>query len=483
MQSLHAVSKAVTVLTVLFTVAGCSGESLAQSVPSTPPAATRALPDFAGLVERYGPSVVNVQVVQKSQFAANSERFSQDDPFSEFFKRFGIPAPDAGPRGFGHGGNQPMRAAGSGFIVTSDGYILTNAHVVSQADTVTVKLTDRREYQAKVVGSDERTDVAVLKIDAKNLPTVKIGRPEDVHPGEWVVAIGSPFGFENSVTAGIVSATSRSLDSGYVPFIQTDVAVNPGNSGGPLFNLRGEVIGINSQIFSRSGGYMGLSFAIPIDVAANVQEQLVKTGHVVRGRIGVAVQDVNAQLADTFGLDRPRGALISSVQDDSPAAKAGLKAGDVILSVDGRTIENYNELAGLISRIQPGREAKLQVWRDGKARDMDVHVVKLDEPGMLNAKAQGAAPNENSSWLGLAARPLTPQEKQQAQTDGSLVVEDANGPAAAAGIRPGDIVLGVNGKPVRSIAELRAAAKKTDKSIALLIQRDDARLFVPIQPG
>ncbi len=343
-------------------LAGCSGSfadnNPAQVAAASPPPAiatalprnvAAALPDFASLVDHYGPAVVNVAVVGEG--AARQQRrcrgMSPNDPFQEFFRRFGQPMPVAI--------SSPPRGEGSGFIVSADGYILTNAHVVADADEVTVKTTDRREYTAKVVGYDEATDVAVLKIDAKNLPTVKIGDPSKLRPGEWVIAIGSPFGFENSVTAGIVSATSRSMPgSNYAPFIQTDVAVNPGNSGGPLFNLNGEVVGINSQIYSRSGGYMGLSFAIPIDVASNVQQQLVSTGKVTRSRIGVSIQDVNAQLAESFGLDRPKGALVGMVEDDGPGAKAGLKAGDVILKVDGTDIDQSSQLPGLIASKKPG---------------------------------------------------------------------------------------------------------------------------------
>ena len=303
------------------------------AVPTQSPTAgvAAALPDFAPLVEQYGAAVVNVEVVQKVR-QTRGPGGQSDDPLLDFFRRFGIPPPGGGG-GRGEGDGMPERGAGSGFIVSDDGYILTNAHVVMDADEVTVRLSDRREFAAKVIGSDERSDVAVIKIDANALPTVRIGDPQQLRPGEWVLAIGSPFGLENSATAGIVSATSRAVggESNYVPFIQTDVAVNPGNSGGPLFNMRGEVVGMNSMIFSRTGGYMGLSFAVPIDVANDVREQLVKTGHVVRGRIGVAVQDMNAQLAQSFGLDRPRGALVSAVENDSPAASAGVKAGDVIL--------------------------------------------------------------------------------------------------------------------------------------------------------
>ena len=381
-----------------------------------------------------------------------------------------------------------MRGAGSGFIVSTDGYILTNTHVVANADEVTVRLTDRREFPAKVIGADERTDVAVIKINAANLPTVKLGDPSKIKPGQWVLAIGSPFGFENSATAGIISATSRSLPSdNYVPFIQTDVAVNPGNSGGPLFNLSGEVIGINSQIFSRTGGYMGVSFAIPIDVARNVEDQLVKTGHVVRGRIGVTIQDVNAQLAESFGLDRPRGALVSSVEKDGPASKAGLMPGDVILAVNGHAIERYGELSGSIAAMKPGADASLQVWRGGKQQNVSVKIAELKEQQQSAANAPGgkgkpnARQTDQATQLGLTVRQLEPQEKEQVQTTGTLVVEDVTGPAAAAGVQPGDIILGINGKRVKTSKELQDAAKASGKNVALLIQRDDAQIFVPLR--
>lgn len=348
---------------------------------SQPTAAGSALPDFRSLVSEYGDAVVNVEVQRAARRTRGNRGFQPDDPFFEFFRRFGIPAPDFGPRG-----NVPWRrGAASGFIVSDDGYILTNAHVVAEAESVTVRLTDRREFQAKVIGVDARTDVALIKIDAKDLPTVKIGDPDKLKPGQWVLAIGSPFGLENSVTAGIVSATSRSVGGeSYVPFIQTDVAVNPGNSGGPLFNLDGEVVGINSMIFSRTGGYMGLSFAIPIDVAMNVRDQLVKTGRVVRSRIGVMVQDLNAQLAQSFGMDRPRGALVSAVDEDGPAAKAGIKPGDVIVAVNGEPIDRFSELSGSIAALKPGSEAELNIWRDRKEREIEVRVEELqEEPARL----------------------------------------------------------------------------------------------------
>jgi serine protease Do len=490
--------RAASVLCVSIVLVACSGGLSAQSphpvqiAQAPPPAAAqsasteslvRALPDFSPLVEKYGPAVVNVEVVEKQQSGGGANGLSPNDPFFDFFRRFGIPGPDQqGPRG-----NQPpVRGAGSGFIVSSDGYILTNTHVVANADEVTVRLTDRREFPAKVIGADERTDVAVIKINASALPTVKLGDPSKIKPGQWVLAIGSPFGFENSATAGIISATSRSLPSdNYVPFIQTDVAVNPGNSGGPLFNLSGEVIGINSQIFSRTGGYMGVSFAIPIDVARNVEDQLVKTGHVVRGRIGVTIQDVNAQLAESFGLDRPRGALVSSVEKDGPASKSGLMPGDVILAVNGKPIERYGELSGSIAAMKPGADASLQVWRGGKQQNVSVKIAELKEQQQTAANTLNGKPNarqtDQATQLGLTVRQLDPQEKEQVQTTGTLVVEDVTGPAAAAGVQPGDIILGINGKRVKTSKELQDAAKASGKNVALLIQRDEAQIFVPLR--
>jgi serine protease Do len=488
------VQRLTAVLAMAVALAACSRDLPAQAAQaahaaqapvqaaaeSPPPAdaAVRGLPDFTQLVDHYGAAVVNVEVVEKPR-TGGAPGLSPNDPFYDFFRRFGIPPPEQG------GPRAPVRGAGSGFIVSADGYILTNTHVVANADEVTVRLTDRREFPAKVIGADERTDVAVIKINAANLPIVRLGDPSRLKAGQWVLAIGSPFGFENTATAGIISATSRSVPGeNYVPFIQTDVPVNPGNSGGPLFNMAGEVIGINSQIFSRTGGFMGVSFAIPIDVARNVEEQLVKTGRVVRGRIGVTIQDVNAQLAESFGLDRPRGALVSAVDHDGPAAKAGVAAGDVILGVGGHPIERYGELSGQIAVMHPGESVTLELWRNGKPQNISVRIEELKEQPQSVAD-RGAGPkdkgSDRASALGLTVRPLDPQEKARAGTTGSLVVEQVTGPAEEAQVEPGDIVLGVNGKRVSSVKELQDAAKSSGKTVALLIQRQDAQIFVPLR--
>jgi serine protease Do len=453
----------------------------AQAPSSPQPLGTlngRVLPDFATLVEQVGPAVVNVSVTEKAQRRSRQPSGEDaDDPVQEFFRRFGMPQAPQG-RGFEQ---QPRQGEGSGFIVSADGYILTNAHVIADADEVMVRTTDRREYPAKVIGLDRRTDVAVLKIEGKQLPVVRLGDPSKLRPGEWVLAIGSPFTFENSVTAGIVSATGRSMPGeDLVPFIQTDVAVNPGNSGGPLFNLNGEVVGINSQIYSRSGGYMGLSFAIPIDVANNVRQQLVATGKVTRGRIGVQIQEVDAQFADAFSLDRPRGALVGDVIEEGPAAKAGVKSGDVILSVNGKGVERSSQLPGVISAIKPGDTANVEVWRDGKTRTLAVRVEEFQEEAQKVANRDVEEPAK-ADKLGLSVRPLAAEERKGAETEGYLLVEDVTGAAAKAGVRPGDVILGVNGKPVKSIAELKNATASASKNVAILIEREGQPLYVAIR--
>ena len=376
-------------------------------------------------------------------------------------------------------GETIMRVQGSGFIVRSDGVILTNAHVVDGASEVRVKLIDKREFPAKVVGLDKATDVAVLRVDAKDLPVVRLGEPKRTQVGEWVLAIGSPFGFENSATAGIVSARARTLpDEGYVPFLQTDVAVNPGNSGGPLFNVAGEVIGINSQIYSRSGGYMGLSFAIPIDVAMKVEDQLLAHGKVTRGRMGVTIQDVNQDLANSFGLAKPAGALVSSVEKDSPAAKAGLEPGDVILSFDGQEIAGSSDLPPRVADLAPGATAKLGIWRKGHPRDVQVRVEEAKDESVASAVEA-----TDHGRLGITVRPLTPEEQRQVDARGGVLVEGATGPAASAGIQPGDVVLSINGTPVTGVEQLRQLVNKTGKHVALLVQRGQARIFVPVALG
>jgi serine protease Do len=439
---------------------------------ATAPSSAAALPDFSGIVQRYGPAVVNVSVTGTAKAVFQGEpQVDPDDPFSPFFHRFQGPRPR---------GRNVVHGLGSGFIVKPDGIVLTNAHVVDGASEVKVKLTDKREFDAKVIGTDKATDVAVLKIDAKDLPTVTIGDPSQTKVGEWVLAIGQPFGFENSATAGIVSARSRSLpNEGYVPFLQTDVAVNPGNSGGPLFNTKGEVIGINSQIYSQSGGYMGLSFAIPIDVAMNVQQQLSAHGKVVRGQLGVLIQDMNQSLAQSFGLPRPEGALVSSVSRDSPAARAGLEPGDVIVSLNGQEIEGSSDLPPRVAALKPGTTAKLEVFRDHHKRDIEVRVGEA-KGGTPAASQDGG---DHTDKLGLSVRPLTPDEQKQAGVKNGMVVEDAQGPAAEAGIQPGDVILAVNGTKVADIEQLRKLVASSGKHVALLVERGDARIFVPVDLG
>jgi serine protease Do len=457
----------------------------AAPVPMTAPAAagtagvtstsTAAMPDFPRITELYGPAVVNISVtgMQKTAMEGGPEVFG-GDPF-EFFRHF-----QQGQGGAPH--EVPTHGLGSGFIISPDGIILTNAHVVKDATEVTVKLTDRREFRAKVLGADPKTDIAVLKINAKDLPVVKLGKVSDLRTGEWVLAIGSPFGFENTVTAGVVSAKGRSLpDDSAVPFIQTDVAVNPGNSGGPLFNSRGEVVGINSQIYSRSGGYQGVSFAIPIDLASRVKDQIVATGKVEHARLGVVVQEVNQTLADSFKLDRPEGALVASVQKGSPAAKAGLQSGDVILKVNGQPIVASGDLPAIIGMSKPGDRVQLDLWRQGGNVQVTAQLANASEKV---AKADSNSDSASGGGkLGLALRPLDPDEARQAGVSGGLVVQDVSGPAERAGVQPGDVVLAVNGTPAKSIEQVRSLVAKSDKSVALLVQRGDSKIFVPVRIG
>ncbi len=434
----------------------------------------RELPDFTELVEKQGVAVVNIsttQTVRNEHAFPQMPELSEDDPMHDFFRRF-MP-PRKGPR------EHQSRSLGSGFILSADGYILTNAHVVDAADEVIVRLTDKREFKAKVIGSDRRTDVALVKIDASGLPVVSIGKPDLLKPGEWVFAIGSPFGFDNSVTAGIVSAKGRSLpQENYVPFIQTDVAINPGNSGGPLFNMKGEVVGINSQIYSRSGGFMGLSFAIPIDVAIDISDQLRTQGKINRGWLGVMIQEMTRELAESFGLSKPLGALIANVDKGSPADKAGMAASDVILKFDGKVVENSSELPRLVASVKPGKRVTVQLWRKGAYKDVSVVVGELPDK-------TGRAPkiSKMTNKIGLTLNELTEDQKRELKISAGLLVEDADGAAARAGVGRGDVILSVNNQDVKSLEQFNELVNQygSGRVVALRILRGDRSLYVPIR--
>ncbi|PWT75010.1 MAG: protease Do [Proteobacteria bacterium] len=435
----------------------------------------RDLPDFADLAEKQGPAVVNVSTTQTVRSSAELPPGAEDDPFSDFFRRFG---PQQPPRDY------ETRSLGSGVIITSDGYILTNSHVVDAADDITVRLTDKREYKAKVIGSDRRTDIAVLKIEASGLPLVSIGDPNKLRVGEWVVAIGSPFGFENSVTAGIVSAKGRSLpQENFVPFIQTDVAINPGNSGGPLFNMKGEVVGINSMIFSRTGGFMGLSFAIPIDVAIDVAKQLQTSGRVSRGRIGVVIQEVTKELAESFGLPKAVGALVNSVEKGGAAEKAGIQTSDVILKFDNKEIQSSNELPRVVAATKPGSKVSVQVWRKGERKDLQVVVGETPDERTAKRPPAKKAPTEALAKLGLSAVELSPDQKKELNIANGVLVENADGVAARAGVRRGDVIQAVNNQEVKSVDDLNRLLAVGDRprTVALLIKRGDGSLYVPLK--
>ncbi|MEO8164234.1 MAG: DegQ family serine endoprotease, partial [Betaproteobacteria bacterium] len=426
----------------------------------------QGLPDFSDLVDKQGPAVVNVSTTSTAHGAGAPSPVPEDDPFYDFFRRFGPP-----PRDY------ETRSLGSGFIVSADGYILTNAHVVDMADEVTVKLNDKREYKAKVIGADKRTDVAVIKIEATGLPAVRIGDPEKLRVGEWVLAIGSPFGFESTVTAGIVSAKGRSLpQENYVPFIQTDVAINPGNSGGPLFNLKGEVVGINSQIYSRTGGFMGLSFAIPIDVAMDISNQLRTTGRVSRGRIGVVIQEVTRELADSFGLPKSAGALVNSVEKGGPADKAGIEASDVILKFDGKLVTSSSDLPRIVAQTRPGSKVTAQIWHKGAPRDITITVGEMPEEKVAQRPVRKEGkPGNVVARLGLALSELSPEQRRELGASAGLLVEEAQGAAAKAGIRRGDVLMAINNQDVKSVEQLNQLLGQFEKarSVALLIRRGD----------
>jgi serine protease Do len=434
------------------------------------------LPSFADLVEAQGGKVVNISTTTTID-QPNNIPVPENDPFYDFFRRFAPP---------GGGGERESRSLGSGFIISSDGYILTNSHVVAAADDITVKLNDKREFTAEVIGVDPRTDVAVIKIDADNLPAVSIGDPDKLRVGDWVLAIGSPFGFESTVTSGIVSAKGRSLpQENYVPFIQTDVAINPGNSGGPLFNLDGEVVGINSQIYSRTGGFMGLSFAIPINVAIDIADQLKTDGRVKRGRIGVVIQEVTAELAESFGLDAPRGALVNRVEKGGPAQKAGIEVSDVILKFASEDVESSNDLPRIVGQTKPGSIVEVELWRDGKLKTLTIKVgeIPVDENASAKSNSQKERAKNEVPELGLVVSDLTSQQLKQQELQGGIRIDKVSGVGQKAGLRSGDVILALNNDDVESVEQFVKLMDQYSeaRSIALLIHRGGGSLYVPIR--
>lgn len=465
-------------------LAGCGGDA-----PAPVTTASAQLPDFTGLVRQASPAVVNISAVPPQD--AEDEQGAPGEngnPLEGWLRRFFEEGPPGGsgkgpiPRG---PGTTPNPSLGSGFIISSDGYILTNRHVVANAGQIVVKLNDRRQLIAEVVGQDSYSDLAVLKVKADDLPTVEIGDPDKLPVGSWVVAIGSPFGFETSVTAGIVSAKQRSLASDqYVPFLQTDVAINPGNSGGPLFNLRGEVVGINSQIYSQTGGYQGVSFAIPIDIAMDVANQLRENGSVTRGWLGVQIQDVDRELAESFKLKRPEGALVARVMPDSPAQQAGLQAGDVILSFNDHPVDSAAALPPLVGTIEPGRSATVTVLRNGEREQIDVTIEKLPKD-LATRGAADTSKQRGPQPYGMTLESLSTAQRRELDLDqgGVRVTEVAEGPAAAAGVQPGDVILAVGSKNVEDVATLRRALKSAKGPVALLVLRNGNRLYLAMRPN
>lgn len=439
----------------------------------------KELPDFTELVEKQGAAVVNISTTQVIRNEQAFPNMPEGDPFNDFFRRF---APQV-PR------EQELQSLGSGFIISADGYIMTNSHVVDHADKITVRLTDKREFSAKVIGADKRTDVALLKIEAIDLPKISAGDSDKLKVGEWVVAIGSPFGFDNSVTAGIVSAKGRSLpQDNFVPFIQTDVAINPGNSGGPLFNMNGEVVGINSQIYTRSGGSMGLSFAIPIDVAMQVADQLRSTGKVTRGRIGVTIQEMTRELAESFGLNKPNGALISSVEKNAPADKAGIVASDVILKFDGKLVGSSSDLPRIVAAVKPGTKVEVELWRKGETKRVTVEVAAMPDDGKLVSTIQGKGDDESKgetiTRIGISVSELTKDQQQELQVTGGLLVEEVKGSyARSVGLQQGDVLLKIGNVPIKSLALFNEMIKQVPKgkNVALLVRRGDSASYVAIK--
>jgi serine protease Do len=472
---------------VMVALAFALGAAALWSPATSVQAQGRELPDFTDLADKWSPSVVNIRTLERSRSAQGSGEV--DPNVEEFFRRFGIPMPGRpdprrGPRGDNEEPQQ--RGVGAGFILSPDGFVMTNAHVVDGADEVMVTLTDKREFKARIIGHDKRTDVAVVKIEATGLPAVKIGDANKLRVGEWVMAIGSPFGLDNTVTAGIVSAKQR--DTGdYLPFIQTDVAINPGNSGGPLLNMRGEVIGINSQIYSRSGGFMGISFAIPIDEAMRVADQLRAKGRVVRGKIGVTIAPVTKDVAESIGLGKPMGALVQGVESGGPAEKAGIEAGDIIVKVNGKPVEKSGDLPRIIGNTDPGAKAALQLFRRGATRDVQVTVAELEaERPTRRAQAEpGASAPPGKSALGLTVAELTEAQKRELKIKNGVRVESAEGAAARAGVRDGDVVLAIDNTEVTDVKQFLAIAAKVEKSraVSLMVKRGEFVNYLVIRPA
>ncbi len=453
---------------------------------ATAPTFAANLPDFTVLAEKQGPAVVNIsitQVMRRNQMPFPG--MPNDENLQEFFKRFGIPGMPGMPGAPGQGEQEyKSQSLGSGFIISQDGYILTNAHVIDAADEVLVKLSDKREFKAKIIGADKRTDIALIKIEAKNLPKVTIGDPSKLKVGEWVAAIGSPFGLENTMTAGIVSAVGRALpQENYVPFIQTDVAINPGNSGGPLFNLDGEVVGVNSQIYSRSGGSMGLSFSIPIDVAIGISNQLKTSGKIRRGWLGVAIQELTKDLAESFGMKDTKGALIAGVEKAGPAEKGGLEAGDVILQFDGKPIEVSSDLPRVVGMTDPGKSVNVDVLRKGSKKTLRIKVGEMPSEDIEISQSNTPSTEAVSNKIGLTLNALTPEQKKKLNGKNGLLVIGSVGAAAESGIRRGDVILGLNNNETQSVDQFNKQinAVRAGKMVAVLVQRGDSTLYIPIK--
>jgi serine protease Do len=483
--------------TVLFSLTAMllaeSGVALAQPAHA---ASVAGLPDFADLAEKAGPAVVNIRTTERvKQGQGQGIPGGDDEEMQEFFRRFfGVPIPprqqqpDRAPRGRKQTPQQQEeevpRGVGSGFIISADGFVLTNAHVVDGADEVYVTLTDKREFKAKIIGVDKRTDVAVVRVEGSNLPRLAVGDPNKLRVGEWVIAIGSPFGLDNTVTAGIISAKAR--DTGeYLPLIQTDVAVNPGNSGGPLINMRGEVVGINSQIYSRSGGYMGISFAVPIDEAMRVAEQLRTTGRVTRGRIGVQIGEVTKDVAESLGMPRAQGALVQRVEPGGPAERGGLEAGDIITKFNSTSIEKSTDLPRLVGATKPGSRANLTIWRKGANKDVTLTIAELEPDKAAKKEERKAKPEQVANALGLVVSDLSEAQKRELKLDGGAIVDASEGPAARAGLRAGDVILRINNNDVKDGRQFNALVAKLDpkKTAVVLVRRGDASQFVPIRPN